>query len=309
LAIETIYTRFMGKTRIAFLGVAGLFLWLAGCASAPTANPWREAIRPAPADPVTGAQAIGGYAGGCVRGARSLFANGPGYEVMNLTRGRFYGHPVLIAFIERFGREVEKKHLGALLIGDLAQPRGGPTMSSHKSHQSGLDVDIWYRLAPLEEEKGKRKSWRARVLSLEERQTLESPSVLNSDRQSINYGIFGPGQARIVEMAARDPDVERIFVTPAVKLLFCTTAKGDRSWLAKIRPWWGHDDHFHVRLKCPAGQALCKTQEALPAGDGCDPTLDWWFSDEARQKAKEVEKEGPSPMPQLPPECAAVLKL
>ena len=39
-----------------------------------------------------------------------------------------------------------KQGLGVLSIGDLGQARGGPAPSGHVSHQSGLDVDIWFWL-------------------------------------------------------------------------------------------------------------------------------------------------------------------
>ena len=35
-----------------------------------------------------------------------------------------------------------------LLIGDMSQPRGGPMLNGHSSHQIGLDVDIWFTPMP-----------------------------------------------------------------------------------------------------------------------------------------------------------------
>ena len=58
------------------------------------------------------------------------------------------------------------------------------------------------------------------------------------------------------EMQYRDARVNRIFVTPPVKLQMCADAGRDRAWLRKIRPWWNHHDHFHVRLNCPAGAVV-----------------------------------------------------
>lgn len=55
--------------------------------------------------------------------------------------------------------------------------------------------------------------------------------------------------------------------------------------VGKIQPWWGHDEHFHVRLKCPADGSSpnCRPKPEFTE-IGCDtPELAWWFSDEWRQ--------------------------
>ena len=61
----------------------------------------------------------------------------------------------------------------------------------------------------------------------------------------------------------------RIFIFPGAKVQMCEDAGGDRAWLRKVRPWWGHDTHFHVRLTCPRGAAGCVDQDPPPPGDGC----------------------------------------
>ena len=45
------------------------------------------------------------------------------------------------------------------------------------------------------------------------------------------------------------------------------------------------------RLKCPLNNPDCRGQEAIPDGDGCDATLAWWFSEEARQRLAEIRKQ------------------
>ena len=83
----------------------------------------------------------------------------------------------------------------------------------------------------------------------------------------------------------------------------------DRGWLTKVRPYWGHDYHFHVRLACPADSADCKPQPSPLPGDGCGKELDWWFTD-AVLHPKPAPAEAPpsaAPMAGLPPACRAVL--
>ena len=84
-----------------------------------------------------------------------------------------------------------------------------------------------------------------------------------------------------VPAVARRPEVARIFVNPVIKRALCREAGADRGWLARIRPWWGHNYHFHVRLSCPAGDPACEGQPAVAPEDGCGKELDWWFTPEA----------------------------
>lgn len=264
-----------------------------GCASNPASNQWALVTQPAKTG--DSAQSIGTYTAGCLRGAVSLPLNGTGYQLMRLSRERYYGHPDLIWFIKSLAQTTAMKHWGVLLIGDLGQPRGGPTLTGHRSHQTGLDVDIWYLLS---------QTAATRSLGFDERETWNSPSVLAAKSYAIDSSQWSMTHEKVLETAARLPEVERIFVHPSVKRQLCTR-KTTHDWLRKIRPWWGHDDHFHVRLKCPKNNNDCRGQESIPEGDGCDASLDWWFSAEAKAKASVTKKPEP---PLLPPLCDAVLK-
>lgn len=247
-----------------------------------------------PSHPGQNAQSIGSYTAGCLSGGVSLPSNGPGYQVMRLSRKRYYGHPVLKKFIEKLGRQILEEKLGVLLIGDMGQPRGGPTLTGHRSHQTGLDVDIWFLLS---------KEASSRILEFNERESWSAPSVLKDHSDAIDWAQWTPANEKVLEMAARMPEVDRIFVNPSIKRQLCQNS-GAHDWLRKIRPWWKHDDHFHVRLKCPKDSPSCHDQEPLPTGDGCDASLAWWFSEEAKAPAK---KRPPPKPPVLPLQCEKVL--
>ena len=258
--------------------LAGIFLlMLVACAV--QSNPWGLFRAPSPGP----ARAIGSYANGCLAGARVLPLDGVGYQVMRPSRGRFYGHPMLIRYIEALGKEMARaKEL--LLVGDMAQARGGPMDGGHASHQVGLEVDLWY-LHPF-----------GRV-SDEQREELSADTLVSEDGQGVDPAHWDVSVARLLRLAASQPAVDRIFVNPAIKKELCRRAE-DRAWLHKIRPWWGHADHFHVRLQCPTGEAECVPQTALTAGDGCDATLDWWFTAEARTARDQPHETGmPAAMP------------
>ncbi|MFA6164726.1 MAG: penicillin-insensitive murein endopeptidase [Methylobacter sp.] len=264
-----------------------------GCASNPAVNQWAIVTQPAKTGYST--QSIGTYTAGCLKSAASLPPNGTGYQLMRLSRERYYGHPDLIRFIEHIAQTTAIQYRSVLLIGDLGQARGGPMSSGHRSHQTGLDVDIWYLLS---------QTAATRSLGFDERETWSSPSVLAAKSDAIDSSQWSLTHEKVLEAAARMPEVERIFVHPSVKRLLCTR-KTAHNWLRKIRPWWGHDDHFHVRLKCPKNNHDCRGQEPIPEGDGCDASLAWWFSAEAKAEALAPKK--PAPRPLLPPQCDAVL--
>jgi penicillin-insensitive murein endopeptidase len=255
---------------------------------------------------------VGSYARGCAAGLVELPETGPTWQAMRLSRGRNFGHPVMIDFLQDLSQTAAEIGFGrGLYIGDISQPRGGPMTSGHASHQIGLDADIWM-LPP-----------QSLSLSEADREAISSIPVRSADQRSVTENWTRVHQ-RLLREAASDPRVDRIFVAAAVKIEICRTAKrSDRKWLQKIRPVAGHDTHFHVRLKCPKGAALCETQtptvaELSNGGDGCDETLMWWVTDyldppksdgKTPRDEDTPRKKGPREftMADLPAQCQAVL--
>src|SRR5262245_51303619 len=89
------------------------------------------------------ARTIGFYSKGCLAGGVALPINGETWQVMRLSRNRNWGHPKMIAFLERLADKGARVGWHGLLVGDVSQPRGGPMLTGHASHQVGLDADIW----------------------------------------------------------------------------------------------------------------------------------------------------------------------
>jgi penicillin-insensitive murein endopeptidase len=230
-------------------------------------------------------------------GAEPLAPSGPGYEVLHLSRKRFYGHPALLAYVRRLAAAAQRRRVGPLIVGDLSQARGGPTPSGHRSHQSGLDADLGYA-APRALQPGHvRRRDRERL----------APSAVVDLRTHKMKRPWGRRVARLLELAADDPAVDRrIFVNPAERACARHVARG-APWMSKLRPWWGHHDHFHVRLKCPPDSPLCHEQDPVPADDGCGQPLAWWFSDDAQTTHDRREHQEPPRPLALPPECSALV--
>ena len=257
-------------------------------------------------------QSIGFYSKGCLAGAEALPIDGPNWQAMRLSRNRRFGHPDTIALIERLSREAAQYDgWPGLLVGDISQPRGGPMLSGHASHQVGLDADIW--LNPMPD----------RRYTLREREDISAVSVLKNDGTLfVDPKKFTPAHELLIMRAASYPEVQRIFVHPGIKKALCDDWKGERTNLAKVRPYYGHHYHFHIRLFCQPGSPGCKPQNAVDMkDDGCGANLSWWLSDEPWKPKKPVpsydqKPKTPKPKPSrpsytilsdLPSACAAVL--
>lgn len=255
---------------------------------------------------------IGTYARGCAAGLVEMPESGRSWQTMRLSRHRNFGQPVLVEFLKDLSDAAQQIGWAGLYIGDMGQPRGGPMNSGHSSHQIGLDVDIWM-LPP------------ARInLSASERETISSISIRTDDQLAVNANWTQRHRA-MIKAAASDPRVDRLFIAAAAKIEMCKTAKpSDRKWLQKVRPEAGHEDHIHIRLKCPKGAQLCETQkptvsELSNGGNGCDDTLAYWVSDaylhpERLPKPSKPAKPVPHKkhsreftMADLPAQCVGVL--
>jgi penicillin-insensitive murein endopeptidase len=247
---------------------------------------WSQISSPSPGP----ARAIGLPGAGCLQGARPLSRRNPNYVLVHPERNRAYGHPDLIAYLRELAAGARKHKLGPLYIGDLGQPCGGPTPTGHRSHQNGLDVDVWYGPPSKPIAPGK---------------PVTPPSVVDLRTHKMTPA-WKSRAAGLLEMAASQPAVDRIFVNPSVKRALCLDKKKRGPWLGRLRPWWGHQDHFHVRLRCPANSPDCTAQPPLGAGDGCDASLNWWFSADAQKTAV---KRGPpgEGAPALPEQCEELL--
>jgi penicillin-insensitive murein DD-endopeptidase len=272
----------------------------------PTGPPAKELFGAVKTPALLTARSIGFYAKGCLAGATALPTDGVAWQVMRLSRNRNWGHPNLIAAVERLAIDARKNDgwLG-LLVGDISQPRGGPMVSGHASHQVGLDADIW--LTPMPD----------RRLTEKEREDLSATSMLAEDKVSVDPKVWTDAHVRLLKRAASYPTVQRIFVHPAIKKALCEATATDpaRGWLHKVRPYWGHNDHFHVRIACPTGSTNCEAQAPLRDDDGCGKELTDWLAlvtpkPLAPKPVRPTAPAAPKPaitLDQLPAECREVL--
>ena len=268
----------------------------------------RQLFGAAPGPAPLAARSIGGYAKGCLAGGVSLPINGPDWQVMRLSRNRNWGNPRLLDYLERLASDARAlDDWPGLLVGDMSQPRGGPMLTGHTSHQIGLDADIW--LTPMPDH----------IMTPQEREDMSAVSMLK-DPFSVDPSIFTLAHVKLIRRAASYPQVARIFVHPAIKKALCQMAPQvgkDTSWLGKVRPWWNHHYHFHIRLTCPPGSEGCENQKPASGDNGCGQELTNWYA-MLKKSAIEMAKppvpgakpwvgKPPLTMAQLPKECGTVL--
>lgn len=245
-------------------------------------------------------EAIGSYAKGCAAGAVQLPETGRTWQAMRLSRNRNWGTPELVDFLQDLSKDAARlPGWNGIYVGDMSQPRGGPMTSGHASHQIGLDADIWMLPA------------RDLRLSRSARESLSSISLRRNGGAYVNDS-WTPQHMALLKAAASDRRVARIFVFPGAKVWMCQNAKGNRRWLRKIRPWWGHHYHFHVRLSCPRGMKGCVDQAPPPPGDGCADAQKW-VNDILNPPPPDPNAPPPKPrrqltMADLPRQCVSVLQ-
>jgi penicillin-insensitive murein DD-endopeptidase len=249
------------------------------------------------------ARSIGFYSRGCLAGAVAIPIDGETWQVMRLSRNRNWGHPKLVAMVKRLADDVAAKDgWQGLLVGDISQPRGGPMLTGHNSHQIGLDADIW--LTPMPN----------RRLTPAEREALSATSMLGKDGIHADPEVFTPYHAALIRRAASYDEVERVLVHPGIKKAMCEEKGVDRKHFHKIRPYWGHHYHMHIRIACPPDSVGCRPQPPTGPEDGCGKEVDDWIT--LLQRPPKVAKPGvkPSPPPKpvtladLPPECRLVVE-
>lgn len=249
--------------------------------------------------PLLQAESFGTYTKGCQSNSVAL------QELENLkliyknTRQTHYGQSVLIELLQSMAKTLQEKGLGVLRIGNISMKNGGPLHPYSVSHNLGLDADIAYVVSP----QSKLQNGFTSVL------TNKSQGILE---MGINEKLLTQNSLETLKLFAMNPKVERIMVHPVIKKKVCESFKKDK-WMGKIRPWWKHDDHFHVRLACQKTDKNCEAQTPPPPHDDCDSeAYHWWFSEEAENMRLGKIKKGSStttPAKPYPKECQEILGL
>ncbi len=236
-------------------------------------------------------QIYGSYNLGCMEHAQALPVKGDHYVMQQWGPQRNYASMQMIDYLQKLTDAAKAAGLPPIVIGDLSRPNGGPYgKSNHASHMIGLDVDIPFGFAPDLPQK---------------LQTPPSFYLVKNGKLTTN---FDSARVKLIYLAAQDERVERIFVAPRIKEGMCRLFADNPDnavWLRRLRPWFGHRAHMHVRLSCPPDSPYCIQQAAVPPGDGCGSELASWFMppDPHYQAPPKQKKD----KPQWPQQCKILL--
>jgi penicillin-insensitive murein DD-endopeptidase len=182
---------------------------------------------------------------------------GPHLRVLSASAGRNadWGLRELVSMLDGAAREVRHEYPGAITsLGDLSG-KGGRQLAHHHSHQSGRDADVAFFLV---DDRGR--------------------EVLGQDYIAIDANGRAPQHGGVVFDDARNWSFVRSLVTSThahVMAIFVADWIRDRlvryarrvsdpgilrqATAVMLQPSDAppHDDHFHVRISCPARMLAC----------------------------------------------------
>src|SRR5882724_1302025 len=196
--------------------------------------------------------------------------------------------PALLSVLDRAARIVARKYPGSVLeLGELSRHDGGP-IASHRSHQNGRDADVGFYQVDADGEPIRAPRF---VRFDGTGDCLDDPSERFDDRRNWAF----------VRAVLEDPpyEVRRIFVyAPLRARLLAYAAKvgaprdlRTRAARAMMQPGNAlpHDDHFHIRISCPADQIDlgCTDLPLWRTPDSADDFGPDWLADSRRAPTTE----------------------
>jgi murein endopeptidase len=201
--------------------------------------------------PVVHGQSIGAPWSGQLHDPAELPA-GDGYVIRRPWRA--FGTRTTVDFVHHAILDIRERFPDAhvLAIGDLSQKVGG-AITEHHSHQSGRDADIG--LIYKEQPAGFPKNF---VTATEANLDCAATFALLSDFAEtskldggaqvifLDYEVQGMLYRWAKDAGVDDDKLERLFEYP------------HRGASALVHHIPNHDNHMHVRFKCPAGDSSCE---------------------------------------------------
>jgi LysM repeat protein len=180
-------------------------------------------------------------------------AQGKGYYIRRPHRS--FGASHTVGYVKSSLAQMRKRFPNShdLAIGDLSA-RGGGKITMHASHQSGRDVDIGFYF------KTKPKGY--------------PESFIVANRKNIDFEASWALLTQFTDLANKPDGVDRIFMSYSSQKMFYKLARKhgvpkrklkrifqypDGRWAQSgiIRHEPGHDEHIHVRFKCPPKDKGC----------------------------------------------------
>ena len=189
---------------------------------------------------------VGKPNGGRLEGGVQFPKEGPGWMRKG---GNGFGTDETVRILNWAFQENARVFPGTVpvVLGDLSAEGGGP-LKSHKSHQSGRDADIGYFAD------GNRP--------LRFFETMDESNLDTEKTWHLVETLVVTGYVRFIFMSYRVQELlyeEALQAgwTPENLASIFQYPRGPKARQGLIRHAKGHQDHFHIRFKCPAGDAEC----------------------------------------------------
>jgi len=161
--------------------------------------------------------------------------------------------PALLSVLDRASRIVARKFPGSVLeLGELSRRDGGPIVS-HLSHQNGRDADVGFYIVDLDGEPVRAPRFvrfdgsgagrdDPTVHFDEKRNWAFVRAILEDPHDDVRQiFIYAPLRARLLAYAAKVGAPRELRTKAAAAMMQPVNALP-------------HDDHFHIRISCPADQ-------------------------------------------------------
>ena len=173
-----------------------------------------------------------------------------------------WGLEPLVAMLDRAARVVHQKFPGTVMyVGHLSR-EGGGDVDGHRSHESGRDADVGFFARSSAGKQlmashfvafradGTAPTWPGAYFDDAKNWTLVSSLIEDPDAHVTHLFVAAPLRARLLAYA------ERAGAAPATRMRAAELMQQPHGVLP-------HDDHFHVRIGCPAHQAACVENPAF----------------------------------------------
>jgi penicillin-insensitive murein endopeptidase len=242
----------------ALAGLSFILPASAGTVSKPTPRTAsRSAKLEVPAQRAASGQSVGSPTDGHLLGGAHL-TEGPALRVMPIYAGGDvrWGLESLVNLVEHAARSVRKQYPDAVLsVGHLSRAGGGE-LDRHASHESGRDADLGFY---VKNEQGK-PIFAEHFVAFKADGTSDSwPGARFDDAKNwaLVSAIATYPHAQVTHIFVAAPLRQRLLAYAEKSGVSASVRSRAAELMAQPRGSLPHDDHFHVRIGCPAGMTRC----------------------------------------------------
>jgi len=191
-------------------------------------------------------ESVGKPNDGVLKGGIEFPDSGPGWK---RKRGPAFGTDETVRLLDWAFQEMSREFPGTtpVVVGDISGEHGGP-LKKHNSHQSGRDIDIGYYAKGNKPMRGFVKMTQG-TFDAEKTWALVERFVVSGYVRFIfmSYVLQELLYQEALDSGWSKEELSHIFQYP----------RGHKIRKGLIRHARGHQDHFHLRLKCPVSDHRC----------------------------------------------------